>query len=890
MTRSFSPSGKALRRRRAFRPLADALEGRTLLTAGALDPTFGTGGSVLTSFKPETSQSGYGDLPRAAHVLADGSILVVGNTATSADFGLVKLTGEGKLDTTFGTGGRVATDFFGSSDWAQDLVVQSDGKIVVAGFFERAPVSGGSPYDYDIGVARYNADGSPDTSFGSGGKVYTNISTYQASDTFYQRDEAYAVALQGDKIIVSGMSYSGTATQLDTTLVRYNANGSLDSSFGDGGKVVTPVSAGPDWNNESVNNMVVLPGSSILVVGDAEQGNGVKAIFLARYLPDGILDTSFGTGGITIVPNDTMASAYGRDVAILADGSNKILVAGSMLGDGDYDVALVRLQASGAIDTTFGTHGDGIVRIDSGSRADDYGRAMAIQHDGKIVVAGWVGSTNQADTMVARLLQDGRRDPDFGVGGFAINAFSANDNDQFIAAAIQADGRIVAVGQMRYAVGKNGANTDILVARYLGDPAPGFLVTPTSGLVTTEAGGTASFSVALAAQPTSDVTIPISSSNTNEGTVSTSVLTFTPDNWNVPQTVTIMGVDDALGDGDVAYTIVLGPAASDDPDYSGLDPADVAVTNLDNETKFYVVNDGSPDRTYEYTVTGNTVENYSLNAANTAPRGAASTAVGDKVWVVDANKNVYVYNTSGGLLGFWTAGSLASNATVEGIATDGTDIWIVDARQDKVFRYTGAASRLSGSQNAAGSFNLNSGNTGPKDIVTDGTSLWVVNDASTDKVFKYDLSGSLLGSWTITGAGSSPTGITLDPSNVAHLWIVDSGTKLVYQFDNAAGRTSGSQSPSTSFALAAGNTNPQGIADPAAASATSRPASPVRLIRSRREGPAPLTPARAPASTAAGQEPAILVPLSPPSDEDLTLLAAEVIRTGTKRTRAWTRA
>src|SRR5207249_1515893 len=116
--------------------------------------------------------------------------------------------------------------------------------------------------------------------------------------------------------------------------------------------------------------------------------------------------------------------------------------------------------------------------------------------------------------------------------------------------------------------------------------------------------------------------------------------------------------------------------------------------------------------------------------------------------------------------------------------------------------------------NAASNFSLNSGNTSPKDIVTDGTNLWVVNDSTTDKVFKYNLSGTLLGSWTISGAGTSPTGITLDPSNVANLWMVDSGTRRVYQFDDAASRTSGSQSPSTSFALAAGNTNPQGIADP----------------------------------------------------------------------------
>ena len=260
----------------------------------------------------------------------------------------------------------------------------------------------------------------------------------------------------------------------------------------------------------------------------------------------------------------------------------------------------------------------------------------------------------------------------------------------------------------------------------------------------------------------------------------------------------------------VELTLVSGNAVLADSDGQG--------TVLDNElTKFYVVNDASSDKTYEYAASGAAYENYSLNSADTAPRGAASTASGDKVWVVDANRNVYVYGASGGLLGSWVAGSLNAASQVEGIATHGTDVWIVDAKQDKVFKYAGAATRLSGGQNAASSFSLNKSNANPKDIVTDGMSLWVVDDGSTDKVFKYTVGGTLLGSWTITGAGSSPTGITLDPGSPSHLWIVDSGSDRVYQFDNAVSRTSGSQSPSTSFALAAGNTNPQGIADPPAA-------------------------------------------------------------------------
>ena len=197
-------------------------------------------------------------------------------------------------------------------------------------------------------------------------------------------------------------------------------------------------------------------------------------------------------------------------------------------------------------------------------------------------------------------------------------------------------------------------------------------------------------------------------------------------------------------------------------------------------------------------------------------RAIAASAAGTTEWVVDANKNVYVYSPGGTLLGSWSAGGLSSSAQLTGIATDGTNIWLVDSYADKVYKYTGAASRLSGSQNAASSFSLASGKNGdpnPQDIVTDGTSFWVV-DGTALKVFKYTLAGSSLGSWTIDPADTHPTGITINPSNVSDIWIVDNGTDKVYQYIGAASRTSGSQNAGATFALAAGNTNPQGIADP----------------------------------------------------------------------------
>ncbi len=177
---------------------------------------------------------------------------------------------------------------------------------------------------------------------------------------------------------------------------------------------------------------------------------------------------------------------------------------------------------------------------------------------------------------------------------------------------------------------------------------------------------------------------------------------------------------------------------------------------------------------------------------------------------------VYVYSTNGALLGSWTVGTMTGAAQPEGITTNGTDVWIVDNKTDKVFKYAGAASRLTGSQTAASSFSLNGSNSNGKGIVTDGASLWVVDDGSSDKVYKYSLSGTAIGSWTMNGGGGSPTGITLNPASPSSLWIVDNASDKVYEYTAAVGVISGSLFASTSFALAAGNTNPQDIADPPA--------------------------------------------------------------------------
>jgi subtilisin family serine protease len=373
----------------------------------------------------------------------------------------------------------------------------------------------------------------------------------------------------------------------------------------------------------------------------------------------------------------------------------------------------------------------------------------------------------------------------------------------------------------------NGLNPADVQLSNTDDDTAGITVSAPTGTVTTEAGGAVSFTVKLNSEPTADVTFAISSSDTTEGVVSVASLTFTAANWSALQTVTVTGVDDAVFDGNIAYSVVIGAAASTDAVYNGINPADIGLTNNDDDpapaTKFYAVDDATADRTFEYTESGSLIEFYSINSTNTAPRGIATVTAGDRLWVVDAARRVFIYDNSGVLLGSWSAGTLATNATVEGIATDGTHIWIVDARADRVYYYANAASRLSGSQTATTNFALASGNAGPKDIVFGSQSgvnyLWVVNDAASDRVFRYTLNASGVStgstSWLINSANSRPTGITVDPSNGSmDIWISDNNKDRVYRYAN--GRTATAPTLTSSFALAvaSGNGNVQGIADP----------------------------------------------------------------------------
>lgn len=317
-------------------------------------------------------------------------------------------------------------------------------------------------------------------------------------------------------------------------------------------------------------------------------------------------------------------------------------------------------------------------------------------------------------------------------------------------------------------------------------------------------------------------------------TATSGTLTFAP--GITSKTVCVPVLDDGIAESYLTFTLNLSTSAATPSQVQSL----ATIADSDAAAKFYVVNDattaiGGTNTAYKYQPSGIQQAPYGLTVTTANPdlnpMGIASNAAGTMQWVVDANKNVYVYSPGGTLLGSWAALGLPSGGQVTGIATNGTDIWLLDPGSTAaVFKYAGAASRLSGSQSAASSFSLvkgKSGNANPQDIVTDGTTFWIV-DGTALKVFKYTLSGSSLGSWAIDPANAHPTGITINPNNVSDIWIVDNGTLKVYQYVGAASRTSGSQNAAATFALNPNDTNPQGIADPPASDMV-LPAAPLSL-------------------------------------------------------------
>jgi uncharacterized delta-60 repeat protein len=356
--------------------LATGFSGSVFMTMrytgdGRLDAGFGDGGKVTTDFLH------FGNRATAIALQPDGKVLVVGQSQTSDgsnEFVIVRYQSDGRPDSGFGDGGKVVTDFLGGNDLAAAVALLPDGRIAVAGGAEHPLAPFGRAYD--MAIALYTSDGRLDASFGSGGKVLTDFSGYN--------DGATAIAVLADGKLLVGGSSGSSEFRGHFALARYHLDGRLDTSFGTDGKAVGDFEA-------AATAMVLQPDGKIILAGTSQTNIITGSDFsVARFNPDGTPDTGFGSGGKVFTDFTSMDEAYA--VALAADG--QIVVAGSSYTEPRfYDFAVARYNPDGSLDPSFG---DGGKLTTDFFRGFDNARGMAIQPDGKILVAGRVTNADEA--------------------------------------------------------------------------------------------------------------------------------------------------------------------------------------------------------------------------------------------------------------------------------------------------------------------------------------------------------------------------------------------------------------------------------------------------------------------------------------------------------------
>ncbi|MEZ4777668.1 MAG: T9SS type A sorting domain-containing protein [Bacteroidia bacterium] len=401
---------------------------------GSLDQTFGNAGRLTTDFY------GRNDMANALKILPDGRILAAGYTSTTnfsdTDFAFAMYLPDGSLDPGFGTGGLNQTSI-GGFDEIKALAVQPDGKILAAGTRKTGA-------NLDFAIARYMPNASLDNEFGTFfGVTTTNLGTNQ--------DKLAAIALQPDgKILAAGGVGSGDDANF--VLVRYTSSGLPDSTFGTNGIAITDF----DDKYETAYAMAIQSDRKIVVVG---RGYHLlppydEAFAVARYMPDGTLDASFGTGGKQTI-RFTGFVEWANAVAVLPSG--KIVVAGHAHYLGLLSFAIARMNPDGSMDPTFGTNGRAIFSLGSWS----HNAGLVVLPDGKYIMGGFGAA---GEFSLVRINTNGQLDSTFtdGVpnnGGMVLTSFGS-DFSQINALAVQADGKVVAAG---------GAGNNFALARYITD-------------------------------------------------------------------------------------------------------------------------------------------------------------------------------------------------------------------------------------------------------------------------------------------------------------------------------------------------------------------------------------------------------------------------------------
>ena len=350
-----------------------------LLPDGTPDPLFGNDGLSLVDY------AGNSDRSHAVVVQPDGRIVIAGETQINnqGDFAILRILPDGTPDSTFGIHGWTVTDLGTQYEFPNCVALQTDGKIVAAGRRTGTPLS-------DMVMVRYHPDGRVDSLFGSDGIVVTNLR---------EEDEAFSIAIQPDgQIILAG--FASISASGDFAVTRYNPDGTLDKFFGEGGKVITDI----DGVNASdfIKAMVLLPDGKILVVGNANNAffDGQADVGMVRYDQNGILDPEFGVGGIKVTSFGAFTNSHG--LAVQPDG--KILFGGiSNAINEDKRWLLARFQSNGSLDEGFGVGGFTTTKVPGNN---DYATAVHIQSDSRVILTGMSGGNPDIDFAAARYIAD----------------------------------------------------------------------------------------------------------------------------------------------------------------------------------------------------------------------------------------------------------------------------------------------------------------------------------------------------------------------------------------------------------------------------------------------------------------------------------------------------
>lgn len=348
---------------------------------------------------------------------------VADSTDASADYATVvaKFKPSGELDKTFGSGGWVRRNVAvgTTGELFRSIVVQSTGKIVVAGAVEHAGAS--DARDRDIALLRLNPDGTPDTTFGTSGVVILDLSTGVVNGTSFAADSAWGLErYPDDRLVVSGGQVRAGGTDTDFVLVRLTASGARDTTFANNGVFTLDTQTAGVSNNASPRNATILPGTDGIIGAGYQPVPGADTAPVVYKVTDsGQLDPTFGVGGIfsqSVLAEQT--ECYAAVVQPTPQGGYKLVTTGygRALATETTDLVSLRLNANGTLDTTYGK--DGLVRIDIGGFGDNSRRLVVLPDRRVLLAGGGRRSAADVDGVVTLLTPDGQPDTSFSASGW----------------------------------------------------------------------------------------------------------------------------------------------------------------------------------------------------------------------------------------------------------------------------------------------------------------------------------------------------------------------------------------------------------------------------------------------------------------------------------------